>query len=654
MEKSGNQKIKTINLSKAGNQEKAKLNQFIKDNNIQFNNDENGKEIAMVKFEKSKTKTNNKKETQKENPKVSSKGDKKENTIKNTPKANEANIANMDLNQQEKGVDQNESRKKTKTLKPLPTQYYYESFGQNYPTFFPLVKPLLGIRPRKIALYDLKFYIEEIYSVAMFKYSHIAKSLDPSTNFEDGSDGIISNEQSGEPGLSSGRPNLTEQLLPFPHFVYEFLSNKFAKKALIDQNITNILLTMEYYKDLNGEIKLFSNFLNETYSINDLILFLTIRGIIERELRVLYLEKAKDETKIQHMEDKDEILCDIYLSTPIIQKVISVLFNSTDEILYNHVVSKFANDFIRDPHNKFYNTIPSAIFIITLVDDFHSSRELNNINTNSGNPSYYTNSKGIANVPFFYNRANEFFNDSGEPEQKMENEEEKKMEEGEETKEEKPNDVNKYFSDAEKYSNMLNYLSENGKSFYENVKYAIMIYMKEKDVLDYLEKFLENLIKNKKKLMNEEGDNNIDLSEFNSFAPGYDLSNAKGIENFVYEVREQVMRKIFYLIEIIFHDDIYAWNASFISNEGEDEETYIQNINVMVNSEDFIMLNNIKTDMLNYKNIVDLPKELVEKFSGTLLSIQKVSDQINRIIMNKKNEKEETVSAYGTANKSKC
>ena len=34
---------------------------------------------------------------------------------------------------------------------------------------------MVGIRPKKITLYDLRYYIEEIYSVAFLKYTQILK-----------------------------------------------------------------------------------------------------------------------------------------------------------------------------------------------------------------------------------------------------------------------------------------------------------------------------------------------------------------------------------------------------------------------------------------------------------------------------------------------
>ena len=54
----------------------------------------------------------------------------------------------------------------------------------------------------------------------------------------------------------------------------------------------------------------------------------------------------------------------------------------------------------KDSHNKFYNALPSTVFIINMVDDYHYCRENLRI------------TKGKEKVPFFSNISNEFFKNS--------------------------------------------------------------------------------------------------------------------------------------------------------------------------------------------------------------------------------------------------
>ena len=122
-----------------------------------------------------------------------------------------------------------------------------EILAKVYIKFISLVKPMVGIRAKKITLYDLRYYIEEIYSVAFVKYTQILKMKINENN---------------------------ENIFPsFPSFVFEFIVNKWAKKQLIDQTCMNILLSLEYFKINYEDIRLFSDFLNENYNNEDFYSF---------------------------------------------------------------------------------------------------------------------------------------------------------------------------------------------------------------------------------------------------------------------------------------------------------------------------------------------------------------------------------------------
>jgi hypothetical protein len=101
---------------------------------------------------------------------------------------------------------------------------------------------------------------------------------------------------------------------PFPFFVVEFLTNKYVKKPIIDQHSLDILLSTDYFKTNSKEIKIFSKFLNEEYDTDDLIFFLFVRSCIEKEMKIMFIEKAKEEIKLQQYEDKEKIDTELYLN----------------------------------------------------------------------------------------------------------------------------------------------------------------------------------------------------------------------------------------------------------------------------------------------------------------------------------------------------
>lgn len=497
---SSTQFIKTINLANVPNVKKEKLYSFINENKIQFNRDENGEIFAMVKFEHPDS------IKQKQQKEIQSP------IIKPEPES-------------------------TKNIKNNQTMTTIDILIKNYPTFFGLVKPLVGIRAKKITIFDLKYYIEEIYSVAFLKYCMILKN--------------------------KAHSKKDKTLLSFPHFVYEFLSNKYSKKTLIDQFAMNILLTCEYFKNENEEIRMFSLFLSELYTFDDIMFFLFLRSNIEKELKILFLEKAKDETKIQHMEDRDEILRDIHLNQKVIQKIIASVYNNDDEILFNQIMEKLEPLFEKDAHSSKYNTITSTQFLVSLVDEFHESR-----NT-------YEECKGVNTIPFLMKKQNEFFDLS---EQNT--------------------------NEQDMYLNMLYYFNNScDVSFEDNIKNVLMTYIKEKEILIFFEKYFEN--------------------EFNSNNPNND-------EELIFEIRDIVLRKLYYLINIIFYDDYRAWNVSLSISQNND--------NPLDLNEDFKKLVSLKQKLISSKTVTDLPQEFVEKFTVCLLSTPQILSQISKIIATKKNK----------------
>jgi hypothetical protein len=147
----------------------------------------------------------------------------------------------------------------------------------------------LGIRGKKLNFYNLKYLIEEIYSIRFIKDTNSLK-----------------NQLSRKKEI-----NMTHS---FPLFVLDFLVKKFVKKSIIDRNCLDLLLSVQYYKESIKEVEIFSNFLNESYNTDDLIFFLFVRSCIEREMGILFIEKARDEIKMQFNEEKDEDENEIYLN----------------------------------------------------------------------------------------------------------------------------------------------------------------------------------------------------------------------------------------------------------------------------------------------------------------------------------------------------
>lgn len=472
--------VNKINLSDVPNIKKEKIYSFINENQIKFNKDENGDSFAMVKFENPENSNSNIIKNKKE--------DKKNNSIIST--------------------------------EILPKVYF---------NFFSLVKPMVGIRPKKITLYDLRYYIEEIYSVAFLKYTQILKMKSNDNN---------------------------EIIFPsFPSFIFEFIVNKYAKKQLIDQTCMNILLSLEYFKLNFEDIKLFSNFLNENYNNEDLLFFLFLRSNIEKNLGVSILEKAKDDTIIQHKEDKEEIFMNLYLNQKQISKIITTIYNCDDEILLNQVLQRLVPFYEGNSKKNIYNIY---IFLTCLTDDYHLSREK------------YDESQGINNIPFFYNKQNEFFDLSG----------------------------NSEGNEHDIFMNMVYYFNSQSFDFQDTLINIIITYIKEKEIFIFFEKYF--------------------VGEF---------PNDESNDNIIYDFRNSVMKKIYFLINIVFNEDIRSWNASFEIDNNEND---------IHENKTFSDLIKLKNNLMNSKTIVDINENLLEKFCNTLFSDPLLLNQITKMISLKK------------------
>ncbi len=406
-----------------------------------------------------------------------------------------------------------------------------ESFIKLFQDFYNLVNPMYGIRAKKKTIYDLRFYIEEIYTIAFLKYTYFLKIK----------------------GNNSYHEN--EKIWPkFPKFTYDFIFNKYKKKQFVDQNCLNIMLTVDFFQEQYEDIRIFSYFLSGKYNIEDLLFYLFLRNNVEKELGISFLEKAKDETNIQHKENKEYIFIDFYLNFQQCSRIICQLFNLEDEILINQIIKKIEPYLIKEQQNTNFNCITTTNFLVCLMDDFHNSR----VN--------YNESKGINNIPFVFNKKNEFFDLSNNTDENT----------------------------HEGYISMLEYFNNQEGEFIENLKSVLLTYIKEKEILNFFDKYFEG--------------------EFN-----------ENLEEIIYDIRNSVTKKIFILIEFIFNEDIKSFNIGF--------SLPLDNKNT-----DFAELVQIKNLLIKYKSIIQLPEEHIEKFCFKLVTIPQLLDQISKIIDAKKQE----------------
>ena len=143
------------------------------------------------------------------------------------------------------------------------------------------MNPLVGIRGKRMNLNELRYCIEEIYSI---------RFINDTNNIKD---------NNGE------RENF-----PFPNFVLEFMFNKYIKKPAVDQHSLDLILSIDFFKNKDIIVSIFSKFLNEELDSDDLEFYLYVRSCIEKELNAMFIEIARQQTKkatVLHMEMNKKI-----------------------------------------------------------------------------------------------------------------------------------------------------------------------------------------------------------------------------------------------------------------------------------------------------------------------------------------------------------
>ena len=122
---------------------------------------------------------------------------------------------------------------------------------------------------------ELRYCIEEIYSIRFINDTNNIKENGDGDNF------------------------------PFPNFVLEFLSNKYIKKPAVDQHSLDLVSSIDFFKNKDIIISIFSKFLNEELDSDDLEFYLYVRSCIEKELNTMFIELARNQTKKGNLTDEE-------------------------------------------------------------------------------------------------------------------------------------------------------------------------------------------------------------------------------------------------------------------------------------------------------------------------------------------------------------
>lgn len=426
-----NNQVKTIIFSELSKSDKSKYFQFLIENDVNFTKDENGNYVALIKVlnpafysngvnennqyienisknrldneEEDKTVRGNKVEMSKTQRRANNFLPSTKIKIETKQKKNQSSnsmikfkSSSMEKNQNVTGNIKNEikpirndqhkssslvnekktqpeinsqNKNQTSNIKTTSNNIYLNA---NYPNFINILKPLIGIRPKKMNIYQLKYQIEELYSIKFMIDTNLIK-----TNFQTSD---MQHENSNQQDQINNDS--------FPKFIIEFYTGKHCKKYLSDQSILDLLISADYYKDKSREVEIFIKFLNEEYDSEDLIFFLFIRTCIEKEKKILFFEKAKEEIALLLYEDKDQVDTELYLNMKSCEKIAKIVFGKEIDS-DKEMIIPFKNKI-----ETFFNYEKNGISANKLLDimllDYHNSKDENSISkSNEYNKKIY-------------------------------------------------------------------------------------------------------------------------------------------------------------------------------------------------------------------------------------------------------------------------
>ena len=164
-----------------------------------------------------------------------------------------------------------------------------------------VINPSPGIKGTKMNINVLRYMIQEIYGLKFYKDTQ-----------------ALFNKRRSEPET-------------FPHFVGNFLINKFSKKETLDKKSVDFMLSLDYFGRNHKDIKVFQQFLTEEYDSDDLIFYLFVRSNIEKTLKVSFVEKAKENLNqnILYDEEGDD---DVIVPVDKYKKLAKAIFGSEKDL----------------------------------------------------------------------------------------------------------------------------------------------------------------------------------------------------------------------------------------------------------------------------------------------------------------------------------
>ena len=158
--------------------------------------------------------------------------------------------------------------------------------------------------------------------------------------------------------------------------------NKYIKKPSVDQHSLDLILSIDFFKNKDTIISIFAKFLNEELDSDDLEFYLYVRSCIEKELNIMLIELARQQTKKGGLlnEEEREKRC---LSVKSCLNLANNIYGDEQEELLNAFMNKIEEMLTEQKNNGVKKNLIEAdkILFITL-NDYHDNKYNNDNNNN--------------------------------------------------------------------------------------------------------------------------------------------------------------------------------------------------------------------------------------------------------------------------------
>ena len=202
-------------------------------------------------------------------------------------------------------------------------------------------------------LNELRYCIEEIYSIRFINDTNNIK------------------ENNGEEGF------------PFPNFVLEFMFNKYVKKPVVDQHSLDLILSVDFFKNKDIIVSIFSKFLNEEFDSDDLEFYLYVRSCIEKELNSMFIEIARQQTRKGTSLNEEE-RAKSCLTVKSCLNLANNIYGDEQEDLLNAFMNKIEEMLTEQRNNGVKKNLIEADKILSItLNDYHDNKFNDNANNNN-------------------------------------------------------------------------------------------------------------------------------------------------------------------------------------------------------------------------------------------------------------------------------